>query len=320
LISLQCSCGKGFRVPDKFRGKQGRCPNCSTIIVVPHDVADIPTFEASPQTFNTQDLFEYVIDSVVGISHEGRIYGSGVILDSNGVVATNHHVVGVSKKVTVMLNDGSEHVGELIRSYRDIDLAFLQVLSNPAKFANLADEATLKVGQTIFAIGHPMGLQNTITRGIVSALGRVINGAKYIQTDASINPGNSGGPLFNERAQVIGINTMVMRDMRGLGFAIPVKLVADRYEEIRHNLSTLFSQEYCGICGKNSSDHRYCEHCGVELNASHRPGQQQPVKRRTMIEPGLPTRSCKICNAAVPLQNKYCLTCGVKMPLRRLTN
>ncbi|HEX9925007.1 MAG TPA: trypsin-like peptidase domain-containing protein, partial [Anaerolineae bacterium] len=240
-------------------------------------------------------------------------------LDSNGVVATNHHVVGVSKKVTVMLNDGSEHMGELIRSYRDIDLAFLQVLSNPAKFANLADDATLKVGQTIFAIGHPMGLQNTITKGIISALGRAINGSKYIQTDASINPGNSGGPLFNERAQVIGINTMVMRDMRGLGFAIPVKSVAERYEEIRHNLSTLFSQEYCGICGKNSSDYNYCKHCGVELNAGHRPGQQQPVKRTEMIELGVPTRPCKICNAAVPLQNKYCMTCGVKMPLRRLT-
>lgn len=317
MLRMRCACGKEFQIPEKFRGRQGRCPNCSAIIVVPLELEDIPLFEEvaqSPRPLSTQELFEQVIDSVVGISHEGRIYGSGVLIDANGVVATNHHVVSSSKKVTVLLNNGSEHLGELIRSYRDIDLAFLQVLSKPDRFASLADKEKLRIGQTIYAIGHPMGLQNTITKGIVSAINRKIRGGKYIQTDASINPGNSGGPLFDEYAEVIGINTMVLRDAQGLGFAIPIEVVAERYEGIKQNWSSLFSKEYCGICGKNSGDYKYCEHCGVELN-TNRPSQTiGPLKRLAVTDPSIRTKQCKVCNTAVPITNKYCHVCGVIMP------
>jgi hypothetical protein len=160
-----------------------------------------------------------------------------------------------------------------------------------------------------------MGLQNTITKGIVSAINRRIRRSKYIQTDASINPGNSGGPLFNEYAEVVGINTMVLRDAQGLGFAIPIEIVAEKYEQIKQNWSSLFSKEYCGICGKNSGDYKYCEHCGVELNTS-RPSSKtlRPVKRLPTIDPDVRTKQCKVCNAAVPVTNKYCHICGVTMP------
>jgi serine protease Do len=319
MIRLQCTCGKEFQIPDEFRGRQGRCPNCSNIIMVPHNTNDIPSFdELAPRQrlFNTQELFEHVIESVVGIAHEGDIFGSGVLIDEKGVVVTNHHVVGKSKKVTVVLNDGAEYIGETIRSYRDIDLAFLQLMSRPDKYAPLGDQASLKVGQTIYAIGHPLGLQNTITKGIVSALNRVIKEKKYIQTDASINPGNSGGPLFNEYAEVVGINTMVLRDTQGLGFAIPVETVVERYADIQQNYSALVSQEYCGICGKNSNDFKYCEFCGVELNPD------RPSKRRPPEPMNLPahieTRSCKVCNTLVPIAERYCYNCGIKMPLKRL--
>jgi S1-C subfamily serine protease len=290
---------------------------------VPHNIEDIPSFEPlvpRQRTFNTQELFEHVIESVVGIAHEGRIFGSGVLLDPQGIVATNHHVIGTSKKVKVVLNDGTEQVGEMIRAYRDVDLAFLQILAKPDKYAFLSSMDNLKVGQTIYAIGHPMGLQNTITKGIVSALGRVIDGAKYIQTDASINPGNSGGPLFNEQAEVIGINTMILRDTRGLGFAIPVDIVAERYEDIKQNLSTFFTLEYCGICGKNSSDRNYCDHCGVELNPGRPVKRVSALKRRTTTLNFDPrARECRVCKVAVPQANRYCQNCGVKMPLRSLS-
>jgi serine protease Do len=317
MIQMRCACGKDFQIPEKFKGRQGRCPNCSAIIVVPNELEDIPIFEEvsqSPQPFSTHELFEHVVDSVVSISHEGRIYGSGVLIDSNGVVATNHHVVSISKKVMVLLNNGTEHLGELIRSYRDVDLAFLQVLSKPDKFASLADKDKLKIGQTIYAIGHPMGLQNTITKGIISAINRKIRGGKYLQTDASINPGNSGGPLFNEYAEVVGINTMMLQDAQGLGFAIPIEIVAERYESIKQNWSSLFTKEYCGICGKNSGYYKYCEHCGVELNTSRPSKTIRPLKRLASTDPYVRTKQCKVCNAAVSVTNKYCHVCGVTMP------
>jgi serine protease Do len=317
MLQLSCVCGKEFKIPENFKGRQGRCPACSRIIIVPNDLYDIPIFEETSQPvrpLSTQDLFEQVIDSVVGISHEGQIYGSGVLIDANGVVATNHHVVGISKKVKILLNNGTEHLGELIRSYRDVDLAFLQVLSKPDKFATLADKENMKVGQTIYAIGHPMGLQNTITKGIISAINRRIKGGRYVQTDASINPGNSGGPLFNEYAEVVGINTMVLRDAQGLGFAVPIEIIAERYEGIKQNWTSLFSKEYCGICGKNSGNYKYCEHCGVELNTSRSSKAIGPLKRVAVLEPNVRIKQCKICNTAVPAIKRYCHICGVTMP------
>jgi hypothetical protein len=98
MIRLQCSCGKEFRIPEEFMGKQGRCPDCSTIIIVPYNIEDIPSFSQLPQrqqTFNTQELFEHVIDSVVGISFEDQIYGSGVLIDANGVVVSERPIDGL---------------------------------------------------------------------------------------------------------------------------------------------------------------------------------------------------------------------------------
>lgn len=317
MIKLQCSCGKQFNVPKKFQGRQGRCPNCGTVIIVPKEVEEIPTFDQfceSRRAFNTQELFEHVIESVVGIAHEGKIYGSGVVLDERGILATNQHVVGISKKVSVMLNDGSEYIGEMLRSYRDVDLAFIQILTKPKKYVAVADREQLKVGQSVFAVGHPMGLQNTITKGIISAISRPIKGAEYIQTDASINPGNSGGPLFNEYAEVIGINTMVLNNTQGLGFAIPIDIVAERYEAIRQNLSSIYDMEYCGICGNNSNTFKYCEYCGVELNSNRRQAKKlRRLTTTTNLTTNVKATGCKICKAYVPVVEKYCIKCGTQM-------
>ncbi len=312
MIKLQCSCGKQFNIPDKFRGKKGRCPNCSTIIIVPSADEEIPTLDDITKTsrrYEAQDLFDHVIDSVVGISDDGRLYGSGVLIDKGGVIATNRHVVGTAQKVKVQLNNGDEYIGEVIRSYQDIDLAFLKVAVKENSFAKIAGKQPLKIGQSLFAIGHPMGLQNTFTRGIVSALDREIHGANYIQTDASINPGNSGGPLFNDYAEVIGINTLIMRQSQGLGFAIPIEIVQKRYQSVKKSLIGMFSMEYCGICGKNSKTLRFCQYCGVELN-SNQPLIRMFRKSHIKVPPNSHPIRCTSCRAVNPEDVDYCGFCG----------
>jgi S1-C subfamily serine protease len=315
MIKIQCACGKLFNIPDEFRGRQGKCPQCGTIIVVPKAADEILLFQepAAKRTYSAQDLFEFVIDTVVGISDGERLYGSGVLVDVNGVVATNRHVVGTAQKVKVRLNNGEEYIGDLLRSYKDVDLAFLRIPIKTKKHAPLDNHSPLKIGQTLYAIGHPLGLQNTITRGIVSALSRDIGGVKYIQTDASINPGNSGGPLFNEHAEMIGINTMILREAQGLGFAIPVELLRERFQLIQQHLHGLFMQEYCGICGRSSTHLRYCEHCGVELDMRQSLRPMNPRFRSTMAPVSLQKMVCQVCQTPTPLAEKYCSFCGTHL-------
>ncbi|MCP4417833.1 MAG: trypsin-like serine protease [Chloroflexi bacterium] len=315
MIKIQCACGKRFNVPDRFRGKQGHCPNCSTIIIIPLANETIPVLteeKTKAQRYEAQDLYDHVIDSVVGISDDGRLYGSGVLIDKEGVIATNRHVVGTAQKVKVQFNNGDEYIGEVIRSYQDIDLAFLKVAVKENHFAKLEEKNPLKIGQSLFAIGHPLGLQNTFTRGIVSALGREIHGVKYIQTDASINPGNSGGPLFNEYAEVIGINTMILRQSQGLGFALPVEVVRDRYRSVKKNLIGMFSTEYCGICGKNSKSLRFCQHCGVELDDRYQLSRMFRKSQIQVPENGRSVR-CTACRAVNSEDGDYCRFCGTTM-------
>jgi len=118
MIKIQCACGKRFNVPEKFRGKQGNCPNCSTIIIIPladDKILNLGATKNAPRRFEAQDLFDHVVDAVVGISNDGHLYGSGVLIDRGGVIATNRHVVGTAQKVKVQLNNGDEHIGEVIR-------------------------------------------------------------------------------------------------------------------------------------------------------------------------------------------------------------
>lgn len=160
--------------------------------------------------------------------------GSGSIIDSRGYVLTNYHVIKDAYKVFVNLADGSRMEGKVIGSDSENDLAVIKF--DPPKGMALTvvpygDSSNLKVGQKVLAIGNPFGLERTLTRGIVSGLGRPVQqDAKtiirdMIQTDASINPGNSGGPLLNARGEIIGVNTMIYSPSGGsvgVGFAVPV--------------------------------------------------------------------------------------------------
>ena len=156
--------------------------------------------------------------------------GSGVIFDPNGWILTNKHVVTGSDELTVKLKDGREFAGTVYGVDTLTDLAIVKVEGKDLPSAKIGDSGTIRVGQLAIAIGSPLGTYtNTVTAGIVSALGRSIDVESgrinnLIQTDTAINPGNSGGPLLDATGAVIGINTAVARTAEGIGFAIPINI------------------------------------------------------------------------------------------------
>jgi Do/DeqQ family serine protease len=158
--------------------------------------------------------------------------GSGFIFDAKGLILTNAHVVDQADTVTVLLKDGRQFKGKVLGEDTLTDVAVVQVEAKGLPIVSLGDSQKLQPGEWAIAIGNPLGLDNTVTVGIISATGR--SGAdigisdrrvRYIQTDAAINPGNSGGPLLNAKGQVIGVNTAILQGAQGLGFAIPIDTV-----------------------------------------------------------------------------------------------
>ncbi len=151
--------------------------------------------------------------------------GTGFLIDAKGHILTNAHVVAGADAVKVRLSDERELRAKVKGRDERLDVAILELEGSPnLPFVPFGSSETLKVGETVVAIGNPFGLGNTVTMGIVSAKGRAIGAGPYddfIQTDASINPGNSGGPLFNARGEVVGMNTAINPNGQGIGFAIP---------------------------------------------------------------------------------------------------
>jgi len=157
-----------------------------------------------------------------------RSGGSGVIVDKEGYVLTNNHVVEGADKVKVRLNDGREFIATVKGQDSRTDLAVLNIKAKDLPVATLGDSDKLEVGEWAIAIGSPFGLEHTVTVGVISAKGRSGLGTgtyeDFIQTDASINPGNSGGPLINIDGEVVGINAMIIQPGTGIGFAIPINM------------------------------------------------------------------------------------------------
>ena len=201
-----------------------------------------PAFDAEEQ--NNIAIYKRVLPSVVNITSKSLVFnffygtvpqegqGSGFVLDKAGHVLTNFHVVeGANRGIQVMLSNKRPYSAKVIGTDKVHDLALLQIDAPNLQPVTLADSGDLAVGQKVYAIGNPFGLNGTMTRGIISSI-RSIRGSEgapiedAIQTDAAINPGNSGGPLLNSRGEVIGINTMIASngaDQRsGIGFAIPI--------------------------------------------------------------------------------------------------
>ncbi|MBU6429736.1 MAG: trypsin-like peptidase domain-containing protein, partial [Cyanobacteria bacterium REEB65] len=151
--------------------------------------------------------------------------GSGFIIDPDGLIVTNNHVVEGSTQLTVTMPDGTKYKGRVVGKDPGTDLALVKIDAHHLPTLPLANPKSLRVGEYVVAIGSPLGLQHTVTAGILSAMNRDVElnpRVGFLQTDAPINPGNSGGPLLNLRGQVIGVNSAVARGGQGIGFAIPV--------------------------------------------------------------------------------------------------
>ncbi|MGF1569094.1 MAG: HhoA/HhoB/HtrA family serine endopeptidase [Nodosilinea sp.] len=174
----------------------------------------------------------------VGPEHLEQGTGSGFILNAEGQILTNAHVVEGTKTVKVTLRDGRSFDGQVEGVDSVTDVAVVKIEAPDLPFVSLGSTDQLSPGQWAIAIGNPLGLDNTVTAGIISAIGRTSNQVgipdkrvQFIQTDAAINPGNSGGPLLNDQGEVIGMNTAIRANAQGLGFAIPIetaKRIADQ--------------------------------------------------------------------------------------------
>jgi serine protease Do len=229
-------------------------------------VTTAPAASPTPATFDVAALAERVTPTVVNITvkekvtltssvdpfdffHGGRGgeapdremtrvgVGTGFIIDPDGYVITNEHVVHDADELSVRLSNEHEYAAEVVGRDRKLDLALIKLkgASNlPA--VQLGSSDSLRVGESVLAVGNPYGLGHTVTLGIVSAKARTIGAGPYddfIQTDASINPGNSGGPLFNWKGEVVGINAAIRAGANGIGFAIPVSSLKDILPQLR---------------------------------------------------------------------------------------
>jgi S1-C subfamily serine protease len=181
--------------------------------------------------------------------------GSGFIISSDGFIVTNHHVIENATSIKASLADGREVIAELKGMDPSTDIAVLKIYETNLKALTFADSAQLQPGQIAIAIGNPLGLQHTVTAGVVSALGRTLRASNgrliddIIQTDASLNPGNSGGPLVNSLGQVIGVNTAMIPTAHGICFAVSSNVAA--YVAGKLIIHGLVKRAYLGIAGQS---------------------------------------------------------------------
>ena len=226
--------------------------------------ADVAVTQAS-----IPDLVERLSPTVVNISTTkviknpltGRDFsqkglGSGFIISDDGYIFTNNHVVVNADKIKVKLANGKEYDAEIKGKDANTDLALIKITA-PAKlpYARLGDSDRSRIGEGVIAIGNPLGLDHTVTAGIISAKGRVIGAGPYdnfIQTDASINPGNSGGPLCNLAGEVVGINTAIVAQAQGIGFAIPINMAKEILEDLK--TSGKITRGWLGVTSQDITD------------------------------------------------------------------
>lgn len=200
-------------------------------------------FRHFPKPFGENDPFKDFFEKFFGDEQQKdfkqRSLGSGFIIDKEGYIVTNNHVIEDADEIQVKLKNGEEYDAEIRGRDPNTDLALIKIKSgHNLPFVPLGDSDALKVGEWVMAIGSPFGLEQTVTAGIVSAKGRVIGSGPYddfIQTDASINPGNSGGPLLNMKGEVVGINTAIIASGQGIGFAVPINLARGVVDQLKEH-------------------------------------------------------------------------------------
>lgn len=173
--------------------------------------------------------------------YQARSLGSGFIISSDGYILTNTHVVGNADEITVKLTDQREYKAKVIGTDERTDVALIKIEAKNLPTVRTGDSEKIRVGEWVVAIGSPLGLENSVTAGIVSAKGRSLpseNYVPFIQTDAAVNPGNSGGPLFNLNGEVVGINSQIISrtgGFMGISLAIPIKVALDVSDQLKTN-------------------------------------------------------------------------------------
>jgi serine protease Do len=185
-----------------------------------------------------EDFFHRFFGDIPQGQRKTSALGSGFIIDRKGLILTNNHVVEKADEIKIRLANRKEYDAEVVGRDPKTDLALVKFeqaedFPEPAK---LGDSDSLRVGDMVMAVGNPFGLGHTVTVGIVSAKGRVIDAGPYddfLQTDAAINPGNSGGPLFNMDGEVVGINTAIVAHAQGIGFATPISLATELLPQLK---------------------------------------------------------------------------------------
>jgi S1-C subfamily serine protease len=221
--------------------------------------AHVELTEAAPPPFDSEEqlninVYKKALPSVVNITSTTVAFdffygavpqkgmGSGFVIDGEGHILTNYHVIEGARQVEVTTSDKSKYKAQVIGVDPPHDLAVIQIPNSKVPAAEIGDSKSLVVGQKVFAIGNPFGLSGTMTRGIISSI-RSVRGEhgfidEAIQTDAAINPGNSGGPLLNSHGQVIGINSMILtggaEQSAGIGFAIPINTAKAVLDDLVH--------------------------------------------------------------------------------------
>ena len=246
ILSLIFSTANSFAAPESFaelaKKSSPSVVNISTVKIVKGGGAFFPQFQGGRHPF--QDFFDDFFDRFQqGPNQKGykeQSLGTGFIIDKEGYILTNNHVVEQADGITVKLSDNTEFGAKVIGRDPKTDLALIKIEANselsPLQFG---DSDAIEIGDWVIAIGNPFGLGHTVTAGIVSAKFRRIGAGSYdnfIQTDASINPGNSGGPLLNVKGEVVGINTAIFSKTGGsvgIGFAIPINMVKDLLSQLK---------------------------------------------------------------------------------------
>ena len=200
------------------------------------------TIANNPSPMSNDPFFRQFFGSQVPNMPAERVQrglGSGFIVSSDGLIITNAHVVDGSDSVEVTLKNGKTLAGKVMGTDSLTDVAVIKIEADDLPAVTFADSEAIQPGEWAIAIGNPLGLDNTVTTGIVSATGRTSaqvgvadKRVSFVQTDAAINPGNSGGPLLNAKGEVIGVNTAIIQNAQGLGFAIPVNTARDIAEEL----------------------------------------------------------------------------------------
>lgn len=217
-------------------------------------VVNIRTTQYIPNKDPALDLYQFFLHGRAPQNQSTHSVGSGVIIDKQGHVLTNAHVIDGANVIEVLVSTSKKKLrAKVLGVDAKTDLALLKLDGNVALVPlNLGDSDALRVGDAVIAIGNPFGYSHTVTSGIISAKGRVIGNGPYdnfLQTDASIHPGNSGGPLIDTRGRVIGINTAVSAEGAGIGFAIPINLAKQVTKDLLAYGKA--KRPWLGMVGKN---------------------------------------------------------------------